>query len=93
MTDAIGDTTMVIDESTGIQMTQKARERMEKKAKEQAEHKKRLAAMKAKKAAGAGVKAARPKFDRNKLSSGFMTNAKKAKDEVNGWALDFENPI
>ena len=23
---------------------------------------------------------------------GFMNNAKKAKDEVNGWALDFDNP-
>lgn len=69
---------------------------MEKRMKEQAEHKKRLAAMKAKKAeaAGAGTTTtkARPKFDRSKLNTGFMANAKKAKDEVNGWALDFENP-
>ena len=30
-------------------------------------------------------------FDRSKLNTGFMANAKKAKDESQGWALDFEN--
>ena len=30
-------------------------------------------------------------FDRSKLNNAFMANAKKAKDESNGWALDFEN--
>lgn len=62
--------------------------RMEKKKKEEEEHKKRMATMKKKKTSKA---AARPRFDREKLASGFMNNAKQAKDEVNGWALDFEN--
>ena len=30
-------------------------------------------------------------FDRSKLNNAFMANAKKAKDETNGWALDFDN--
>lgn len=47
--------------------------------------------MKAKKTTG--TTAARPKFDRSKLSAGFMSNAKKAKDEASGWALDFDNPV
>lgn len=34
----------------------------------------------------------RPGFDRSKLNTAFMSNAKKAKDEVSGWALDFDNP-
>ena len=74
-------------------MSKGARLRMEKKKKEAEEHKKRMAAMKAKKAttgAKAGV-AARPKFDRSKLAGGFMATAKKQKDEVNGWAFDFDN--
>jgi len=61
--------------------------RLEKKRKEEEEHKKRMAALKAKKKVGTSA-ATRPKFDRSKLSAGFMTNAKSAKDEVNGWALD-----
>jgi hypothetical protein len=65
--------------------------RLEKKRKEEEEHKKRMAALKAKKKVGTSA-ATRPKFDRSKLSAGFMTNAKSAKDEVNGWALDFDNP-
>lgn len=77
-------------------MSKGARLRMEKKQKEAEDHKKRMATMKAKKAAGAGVKGksslpARPKFDRSKLGSGFMAAAKKSKDEVNGWAFDFDN--
>ena len=68
-------------------MSKGARLRLEKKLKEEEEHKKRMAALKAKKA----IAPARPKFDRSKLQAGFMTNAKKAKDEVNGWAVDFDN--
>lgn len=75
---------------------------MEKKMKEEADHKKRISDMKAKKkkeleskASGAAATTvtakAKPKFDRSKLNTAFMTNAKKGKDEVNGWALDFEN--
>ena len=64
---------------------------MEKKKKEEEEHKKRMAALKAKKGGGKARAAARPGgFDRSKLNSGFMNNAKKAKDEVQGWALDFD---
>ena len=73
-------------------MSKGARLRMEKKQKEAEEHKKRMAAMKAKKASGAKAGLpARPKFDRSKLAGGFMATAKKAKDEVNGWAFDFDN--
>jgi len=53
-----------------------------------------MAAMKTKKAAGAKAKSglpARPKFDRSKLAGGFMASAKTSKDEVNGWAFDFDN--
>ena len=35
--------------------------------------------------------AAKPRFDRSKLNTAFMNNAKSGKDEVQGWALDFEN--
>lgn len=31
-------------------------------------------------------------FDRSKLSANFMANAKKGKDDVQGWAFDFDNP-
>ena len=73
-------------------MSKGARLRMEKKKKEEEEHKKRMAALKAKKAVGAKKgAAARPKFDRSKLAGGFMAAAKKSKDEVNGWAFDFDN--
>jgi hypothetical protein len=67
--------------------------RLEKKRKEEEEHKKRLAAMKAKKkkVGGAAVKSTRPRFDRSQLNNAFMNNAKEAKDEVKGWALDFDN--
>ena len=61
---------------------------------EKEEHKKRLAAMaaaKKKKAGAAANKPARPRFDRGKLNTAFMNNAKSAKDEVAGWALDFDN--
>ena len=69
-----------------------ARERMEKRMKEREEHQKRLREMKAKKKAAGGDKAkARPKFDRSKLSTAFMANAKTAKDDAQGWALDFSN--
>jgi hypothetical protein len=53
-----------------------------------------MAALKTKKVAGAKGKSGlivRPKFDRSKLVGGFMATAKKAKDEVNGWAFDFDN--
>ena len=69
-------------------MSKGARLRIEKKKKEEEEHKKRMVAMKKKNKAKVG---GRPKFDRSKLASGFMNNAKQSKDEVAGWALDFEN--
>ena len=51
-----------------------------------------MKAAKTKKTAGAGEKAkARPKFDRSKLNTAFMSNAKSAKDDAQGWALDFSN--
>lgn len=81
----LGDT---VDEVGTGEMTKGQRMRLEKKLKEEQEHKKRMAAMKAKKKK---TTTTRPKFDRSKLSSGFMNNAKAAKDEVQGWALDFEN--
>jgi hypothetical protein len=31
-------------------------------------------------------------FDRSKLNSNFFTNSKTSKDEVKGWAFDFDNP-
>ena len=31
-------------------------------------------------------------FDRAKLNSNFMANSKSAKDNVQGWAFDFDNP-
>ncbi len=31
-------------------------------------------------------------FDRSKLNSNFFTNSKASKDEVKGWAYDFDNP-
>ena len=37
---------------------------------------------KKKKVGGAAVKSTRPKFDRSKLNTAFMNNAKTAKDEV-----------
>ena len=98
--DELGDT-VFIDETTGLKISKGAKTRMEKRLKEEAEHKKRLSDMKAKKkkeleskASGAATTVtakAKPKFDRSKLNTAFMTNAKKGKDEVNGWALDFEN--
>jgi len=93
MTEEFGDTVMV-DEATGKQMSKGQQERLEKRLKEREEHKKRLAAMKAgkkKTAAAATNKPVRPKFDRSKLNTAFMNNAKTAKDEVAGWALDFDN--
>jgi hypothetical protein len=70
-------------------MSKGARLRIEKKRKEADDHKKRMAALKNKRPKKAVTK---PSFDRSKLSSGFMSNAKKTKDEANGWALDFDNP-
>ena len=67
---------------------------MEKKQKEAEDHKKRMSALKAKKAAGAKAKSGLPVrkgFDKSKLGSGFMAAAKTKKDEVNGWAFDFDN--
>ena len=31
-------------------------------------------------------------FDRSKLNAAFMSNAKTGKDNVSGWAFDFDNP-
>ena len=31
-------------------------------------------------------------FDRSKLNANFMANTKSAKDNVSGWAFDFDNP-
>ena len=70
-------------------MSKGARLRLEKKKKEAEEHKKRMAALKNKRTKPTVT---RPKFDRSKLSTAFMNNTKAAKDEVNGWALDFDNP-
>ena len=75
-------------------MSKGAQERMLKKLKDAEEHKKRLVAMKAakkKKMGPTANKPARPKFDRSKLNNAFMNNAKQSKDEVQGWALDFDN--
>ena len=65
-------------------LAQKRRE--EKKAKE-LEHKKNLEKLKKGK-----VKTKKPAFDRSNLNSNFFTNAKTNKDQVSGWAFDFENP-
>lgn len=92
--DELRDTAMV-DETAETPQAKGARERMEKRMKEREEHQKRLKEMKAakaKKTVGAGDKAkARPKFDRSKLNTAFMSNAKSAKDDAQGWALDFSN--
>jgi len=93
MDQELGDTVMV-DEATGKQLSKGQQERLEKRLREREEHKNRLAAMNAakkKKAGAAANKPARPKFDRSKLNTAFMNNAKTAKDEVAGWALDFDN--
>jgi hypothetical protein len=54
-----------------------------------------MAVLKAKKVAGvkgkSGLPAKKGGFDRSKLAGGFMAAAKKSKDEVNGWAFDFDN--
>lgn len=86
--DELRDTVMV-DETTETPQAKGARERMEKRMKEREEHQKRLKEMKSK-----GKKTevkARPKFDRSKLNNAFMSNAKSAKDDTQGWALDFSN--
>lgn len=70
-------------------MSKGARLRLEKKKKEAEEHKKRMAALKSK---SGTVTKQRPKFDKSKLNNAFMSNAKTAKDDVQGWALDFDNP-
>ena len=31
-------------------------------------------------------------FDRSKLSGAFMSNARAANDNVQGWGMDFDNP-
>ena len=47
---------------------------------------------KAKATTSAGDKVkARPRFDRSKLNTAFMNNAKSTKDDTQGWALDFSN--
>ena len=79
----------MVDETTETPQAKGARERMEKRMKEREEHQKRLKEMKSK-----GKKTevkARPKFDRSKLNNAFMSNAKSAKDDTQGWALDFSN--
>lgn len=80
---------MLVDDESN-QVSKGAQQRLEKKRKEAEEHKKRMLALKSKKT-GATTKQ-KPGFDRSKLSTAFMSNAKKAKDEVSGWALDFDNP-
>jgi len=54
-----------------------------------AEHKKNLQNLKKAKAAKTKTKTA---FDKQKLNTNFFNNAKTKKDEVSGWAYDFENP-
>ena len=51
------------------------------------EHKKNLQRMKA-----AGKKRKTGGFDRSKLNANFMANSKAGKDNVQGWAFDFDNP-
>lgn len=48
-------------------------------------HKKKINAMKK------SVKGVRSGFDRSKLNNAFFNNAKTQKDEVAGWAFDFNN--
>lgn len=86
MRDELGNIASIDDEN-GKQVSFGALARMEKRKKEQEEHKKRIAALKAKKKVGAS----RPRFDRSKISSAFMNNAKNAKDDAKGWALDLAN--
>ena len=52
-----------------------------------AEHKKNLQNLK--KATGGKFKSG---LDKSKLNSNFFNNSKTKKDEVSGWAFDFENP-
>lgn len=84
MANELGD---LIDDGGSQEMSKGARLRLEKKIKEAEEHKKRMEALKTKKT----KPAAKPRFDRSKLTTAFMNNAKKSKDETNGWALDFDN--
>ena len=86
MANELGD---LIDDGGSQEMSKGARLRLEKKMKEAEEHKKRMEALKSKKSKPTVT---RPKFDRSKLNNAFMSNAKTSKDEVNGWALDFDNP-
>lgn len=65
-------------------LAQKRRE--EKKAKD-LEHKKNLEKLKK-----VTVKPKKLAFDRSNLNSNFFNNAKTNKDQVSGWAFDFENP-
>ena len=68
--------------------TLKRREEAKKAA---LEHKKNLSRMK--KGVKGKAKARPGGFDRSKLKANFMANAKSSKDNVSGWAFDFDNPI
>ena len=52
-----------------------------------AEHKRNLQNLK--KATGGKFKSS---IDKSKLNTNFFNNSKTKKDEVSGWAHDFENP-
>ena len=66
-----------------------AQARAEEAKRQREEHKKNLARMKA---AATKKKKRVGGFDRSKLNPNFMGNAKTAKDNVSGWAFDFDNP-
>lgn len=91
MNDELGGSGPVEDTGEAKTAGSLAQARAEKRKKEAEEHKKRLAEMKAKKAASKTAKPTRPKFDRGQLSAGFMANAKVAKVDHGGWAMDFGN--
>ena len=38
-----------------------------------------------------GTLAQNSRISKTHLNNAFMNNAKSAKDEVNGWAIDFDN--
>jgi len=67
---------------------QGAESRAEKAKREREEHQKNLKKLKAVTATKKRVGG----FDRSKLNANFMANSKKAKDQVAGWAFDFDNP-
>lgn len=64
---------------------QGAKARAEEAKRQREEHRKNLLAMKKKGKKRAG-------FDRSKVNTNFFVNSKTSKDNVAGWAFDFDNP-